>query len=89
MKRSIRRQQKNAAKLRRLNILATRGGGIPEKPWKNLYVELLNEPGWHTHEFVVRPARVRSNLALRLLVRGRDPETLDWPNYRKPHIYYW
>jgi hypothetical protein len=89
MKRSIRRHQQQTARLRRLRILVVRWDFIPDKPWKSLHICLLNEPGWHTHEFVVRPARIRSNRALRLLVLGRDPDSLNWPDYRRPHIYYW
>jgi hypothetical protein len=89
MKRSIRRHQQQTAKLRRLHIFSVHWGDIPDKPWKRSYIAFLTEPGWHTHEFVVRPARVRSNRALRLVLLGRDPDDPYWPDYRKPHIYYW
>jgi len=37
----------------------------------------------------IRPARIASNQLERLIKMGRDPDTLHFPNYRKPHIYYW
>jgi hypothetical protein len=89
MKRSIRRHQQESARLRRLNILIARWRFIPDKPWKRSALDLMVEPGWHTHTYVMRPARIRSHRALRLVVLGRDPDSLYWPDYRKPHIYYW
>jgi hypothetical protein len=43
---------------------------------------------WNKH-YHIRPARVRSNQYEHLVEMGRDPDSLQWPNYRKPHIYYW
>ena len=89
MKRLIRRHQQESARLRHLNIVFARWRQIPDKPWKRSEICLMTEPGWHTHEFVVRPARIRSHRALRLVLLGRDADSLYWPDYRKPHIYYW
>lgn len=39
---------------------------------------------------LIRPARVRSNRLLHLIERGReDIDSVDFPDYRKPHVYYW
>jgi len=89
MKRSIRRFQQESARLRQLSIVIAHWGRIPDKAWKRTALDLMVEPGWHTHAFVVRPARIRTHRALRLVVLGRDPDSLYWPDYRKPHIYYW
>jgi len=89
MKRSIRRHQQQSAKLRRLRIVVSHCRFLPDKPWKRTDLFLMREPGWHTHEFVVRPARIHSNRELRFVELGRDPDSINWPDYRKPHVYYW
>jgi len=46
-------------------------------------------PKWWDVEYHTRPARIRSNRLLHLIERGVDSDVLHFPNYRKPHIYYW
>lgn len=92
MKRSIRRHQQSVAKVRRIRILRCkwRWQDQPiEKPWRNPAYMLMNEPGWHTREFNIRPSRIHSNRFEHLIEIGRDPDTIHWPDYRKPHVYYW
>lgn len=41
-------------------------------------------------EMHIRPARIRSNQLLKLIVNGRvGIDSVNFPDYRKPHIYYW
>lgn len=51
--------------------------------------QLMTEPGHWIHEMMVRPARARTNQLLKLVENGRDPDGVNWPSDRKPHIYYW
>jgi hypothetical protein len=46
-------------------------------------------PKWWDVEYHTRPARIRSNGLLHLIERGVDSDVLHFPDYRKPHIYYW
>ena len=103
MKRAIRRHQQQVAKVRRQNLYIHRWGmqwylerlegdwrgGRPWGPWKVTGRELMNEPGYWVTEMMIRPARVRSNQALRRVEQGLDWDLLHWPDYRKPYIYYW
>jgi hypothetical protein len=48
------------------------------------------EPKHWQYEFNIRPSRIRQNQLLRAVERGVDPDVIGrWPDYRKPHIYYW
>lgn len=60
-----------------------------EKPWRRPHRTMMNEPGWWVHEFMIRPMRIRSNQQLRLIEKGRDPDEFQWPDGKKPHVYYW
>lgn len=80
------------AKARRVRIIRfkwNRADWAIAKPWRYWPYVLMTEPGWHTHAFNIRPARIRSHRLEHLIAQGCDPETIQWPDYRKPHIYYW
>lgn len=94
MSRSLRRFQKRVARARKVRILVQRWGlkGWHHRPhlWRPIGELVMNEPGWWVREFVTRPARVRSRHLCQLVKIGRaDPEGANWPDYRRPHVYYW
>lgn len=61
------------------------------KPWQQVSRCTMNgEPKHWQQAFNLRPSRIRQNQLLRHIERGRDPDVIPrWPDYRKPHIYYW
>jgi hypothetical protein len=67
------------------------GWHAPEKPWQHSpRITMNGEPKWHQKLHNLRPSRVRSNRLLRDIERGVDPDLIRrWPDYRRPHIYYW
>lgn len=95
MKRGIRRHQQNVARVRLVRVLWSFWGPesrAMEKPWRAVNkfgAYMMRDPGWWTRERVLRPARIRSNCLIREVERGIDPDLLEWPDYRKPEIYYW
>lgn len=53
-------------------------------PWQR------RSPGYWVHLHMNRPRRRRNHHLCHLVVKGYDPECLDWPlGNRKPHLYYW
>jgi hypothetical protein len=50
---------------------------------------VMNEPGWWVHERVILPARTRTHRLEREVKRGCDPDSLIWPDCKRPHDYYW
>lgn len=51
---------------------------------------LGGEPKWWQKLHNLRPSRHRQNRILHAIRRGLDPDAVGrWPDYRKPHIYYW
>jgi len=50
---------------------------------------VMSEPGWWCHERVIVPARILSNRMEHSIKCGFDPDAVIWPDYRKPHDYYW
>jgi len=66
-------------------------GWRPRKPWQQVSRCTMNgEPKHWQQEFNLRPSRVRQNQLLRHIERGIDPDVIRrWPDYRRPHIYYW
>jgi hypothetical protein len=96
MKRSIRRYQQRVAKFRRIRILLGHGAWCPRrlywwdpKMWQPLSRLVMNEPGWWVHEKVIEPARTETRRNERAILRGRDPESVLWPDCKRPHEYYW
>ena len=101
MKRALRRHQKQVAKARCIRILKMhgvwkthescfRGEWIWKlKPWRAISRLVMSEPGWWCHERMVVPARIRSKRIEHVIKRGMDPDACDWPDYKKPHDYYW
>jgi hypothetical protein len=61
------------------------------KPWQQVGRCTMNgEPKHWQYDFNIRPSRTRQNQLVRLIERGLDPDVIGrWPDYRKPHIYYW
>ncbi len=61
-----------------------------EKPWRIDIVNYAKSPGWWRRLMITRPGRKEANALLRLVSRGMDADVVRrWPDYRKPHIYYW
>jgi|SRR5579863_2023505 len=103
MKRSIRRYQQRVAKFRRLRILRARGsfdpcfftGKLtprwtgPDKPWLQLNRLVMNEPGWWRHEMAIVPARIKIHHLEHAIEGGCDPDSIVWPDCRRPYPYYW
>lgn len=94
MKRSVRRHQQRVAKARRVRILLRHGAWTPfsywqPKTWQPLCRLVMNEPGWWVHERVILPARTKAHRLEREVQRGRDPDSLVWPDCKRPHDYYW
>ena len=91
MSRSFNRHTAVLARVRKHRILTFHWWRyFPDKPWQDYRRLCMNEPGWWTREFVTRPARVRSRHLCRLIELGTmNPEGIIWPDYRRPHVYYW
>lgn len=94
MSRSLSRHYAARERARHIRILVQRWGlnGWHHRPhtWKQLGRLVMNEPGWWVREFVTRPARVRTRQQLRRVEIGTvDPDGANWPDYRRPHVYYW
>ena len=94
MKRSVRRHQQRVAKARRVRILLWHGAWTPfsywqPKIWLPLCGLVMSEPGWWVHERVILPARTKTHRLEWEVKRGRDPDSLVWPDCKKPHDYYW
>jgi hypothetical protein len=91
MDRSLRRHQQAVARVRKLRIIRQCWGsrhGV-KRPWRQLARAVMNEPGWWVHEFMTVPARRRERRFEHLVTAGRDPDSINWPDNRKPHKYYW
>ncbi len=101
MKRAIRRHQQRVAKFRRARIVCfhnswtwwidTRNwrGERSNHQWQPVGRLVMNEPGRWIRQMMTRPARIRANQMLKLVENGRDPDLIQWPDNRKPHLYYW
>jgi len=96
MKRSVRRHQQRVARFRRTRILLSRVGWPGSTPgqrepsnWKSLSRLIMNEPGWWVHDRVMVPARTETRFLEHNIKRGHDPESVVWPDYKRPHDYYW
>lgn len=97
MKRALRRHQQRCAKQRRIGLLKAwyrkRDGGYwwTKQLWKHLRTPYwMGEPGWWVHENMIRPMRIRQNRLLSEILNGKlDPEGVQWPDGKKPHLYYW
>lgn len=61
------------------------------KPWQDVPRLTMNgEPKSWQYDHNIRPSRIRQNQLLRAIERGLDPDLVRrWPDYRKPHIYFW
>ena len=46
-------------------------------------------PRWHDIVFHTRPRRGAEKRLETKILRGADPESLNWPLEKKPHKYYW
>jgi hypothetical protein len=94
MKKSVRRYQQRVANARRVRILLRHGAWAPPghsgpKIWQSLCRLVMNEPGWWVHDRVIVPARTETHRLEHEVKRGRDPESLLWPDCKRPHDYYW
>lgn len=50
---------------------------------------IRNYPRHHDKVFHTRPRRRAEQRLERAVVKGADPDEINWPVSRKPHIYYW
>lgn len=104
MDKALRRHQQRVARLRHLHYIwrhcvwyshecGSRRAGwqLPEKPWQLPYRATMGgEPKHWQKQFNLQPSRIRQNQLLRAIERGVDPDSVRrWPDYRKPHFYYW
>jgi hypothetical protein len=96
VKRSIRRHQQRMAKFRRTRILLIRVGGRAlssghrePRNWKAFSRFMMSEPGWWVHDRVIVPARTETRFLEHNIEHGQDPESIVWPDCKKPHDYYW
>jgi hypothetical protein len=98
MKRALRRHWQRVARARYVRILKAHGAWRTlwedewlwaPKVWRAPRKLMMNEPGFWTHETIIRPSRIRSNQLLQKVYQGLDVEGMVWPDYRKPHLYYW
>lgn len=61
--------------------------GISKEEMKHFYD---SHPRHWDKVMHTRPARIRSNRLAHLITKGViDADDTVWPDYRKPHIYYW
>jgi nicotinamidase-related amidase len=92
MSRSLRRHHAAKAKLRRIHIIWVSywwRSTVPERPWRQLGRQLMNEPGWWVHDWMTVPARRHEKRFEHAIAHGLDPDAVIWPDNRKPHKYYW
>jgi len=100
MKRSIRRYHTRRVRVRLLRLhyevypgCLTDWCGNPypvHKILKDNPCWLAGEPKCWQKAYNLQPSRIRQNRLLRAIVRGIDPDSVRrWPDYRKPHVYYW
>lgn len=49
----------------------------------------FSHPRWWDKVMHTAPSRSRSKVLERKVLKGADFDNMSWPDYRKPHIYYW
>jgi|19_taG_2_1085344.scaffolds.fasta_scaffold00062_21 hypothetical protein len=54
-----------------------------------MYTWWNSTPSWWNNEFHTRPARTQTRNTLRKINLDNYEDDWDFPNYKKPHIYYW
>ena len=94
MNRALRRYQQRVARVRTMRMLWCyfRRYHEWENPWRarnHLGAYFMRDPNWHTHQFDIEPARAQAQRLLKQVLSGEDPDSLNWPDYHKPHRYYW
>jgi hypothetical protein len=94
MKRSERRYQQRVARARRVCILLWHGAWTSSpnwqpKIWRPLWRLVMSEPGWWVHERVIQPARAKNHRLEWEVKRRRDPDSLIWPDCKRPNDYDW
>lgn len=97
MNRALRRQQQRQAKMRTLRYLWHISGPLGrahllDAPWSamnDLRGWTWSTPAWWSRAMMIRPARASTHRELHRIVRGADPDGTEFPDYRRPHIYYW
>lgn len=64
--------------------------------WKDWPAEIQDpvgfysrEPSWWHKETTHRPARRDVFQKLHNVLSGREEDDGNWPDHKKPHIYYW
>lgn len=57
--------------------------------WRPVNKQLMLTPGWWTRESMNQPARIAANRSCHMVERGCDPDTLYWPDFKRPYKYYW
>jgi hypothetical protein len=98
MKRALRRHRQLKVRIRRLRYLWNISGGygreqLLERPWECLnhyHHWVWSTPSSWTNQFMTRPARAKTQALLRQVEREViDPDGINWPDYHRPHIYFW
>lgn len=89
MKRALRRHQSKVAKIRRFNILRQGGSYWWLDKWWKWTRDWMTEPNWWTHENCIVPMRVEEARLCKKALKGFDTEGMQWPEGKKPHVYYW
>jgi len=98
MARAYRRYKERVKRIRRINILSDAHywryryefyDGKSMRLWRGYHKLCMNTPNWWNHQYSIEPSRSKQNHQLKKVVLGYDSEGMVWPNYRKPHIYYW
>jgi hypothetical protein len=51
--------------------------------------QIMLTPSSHHRERMHRPARIKANHFCHLVERGIDPDSIHWPDHKKPYVYYW
>lgn len=47
------------------------------------------EPSWWHQETTHQPARADAKAKMHNVLSGRDEDDGNWPDHKKPHVYYW
>jgi hypothetical protein len=96
MKRAERRHKSAMARKRReFLVLYWKTSPRPwwaDKIWKyrnNPRYSMYTTPSNWTNLNMIRPARRESKALCQLVEKGAESENMNWPNYKKPHIYFW
>jgi hypothetical protein len=46
-------------------------------------------PSHWTHDMMIVPARAEQRQKMHEVMSGKSEDDGNWPNLKKPHVYYW